>query len=148
MGKNDALRDDGTINARADAVTDPKFMVGGFFDPRDVVQVKYEMLRRTRVDEVSVTRAVEEAGFSRQTFYKAKSDFEEAGIVGLVPKKRGPRGPHKLRGDVLDFMKASHSPGQPIRARVLAGEIEERFGVRVHPRSIERALGDTQKNTK
>ena len=147
MVKADALRDDGTLNTRADAVTDPNFREGGFFDPRDVVQVKYEMLRRVRVEAVPVTRAVQEAGFSRQTFYKAKSDFEEAGIAGLVPKKRGPRGPHKLRGDVLQFLEANHSPGQPMRAAWLAREIAERFGVQVHPRSVERALRSTQKKS-
>ena len=147
MSKVDALRDDGTLNPRAEVVTDPNFTEGGFFDPRDVVQVKYEMLRRARVEAIPVTRAVQEAGFSRQTFYKAKADFEEAGIAGLVPKKRGPRGPHKLQGDILEFMKATHNPGQPIRAAWLATEIAERFGVQVHPRSIERALRNTQKKT-
>lgn len=147
MTKADALRDDGTLNTRADAVTDPNFMEGSFFDPRDIVQVKYEMLRRARVDAVPVTRAVQEAGFSRQTFYKAKSDFEEAGISGLVPKKRGPRGPHKLRGDLLQFVMANYVPGQPIRATWLAEEIAKHFGVQVHPRSIERALRNTQKKT-
>ena len=145
--KVDALREDGTLNPGSEGVTDPKFRVGGFFDPRDVVQVKYEMLRRVRAEEVPVTRAVKEAGFSRQTFYEARAKFDRAGIAGLVPKKRGPRGPHKLRGEVLEFLAATVTPGQPIRARQLAKQVEDRFGIRVHPRSIERALTSAKKKT-
>ena len=80
-------------------MSDPKFLQSDFFDPRDVVQVKYEMLRRVSVDNVSVTEASDEYGVSRPTYYQAKASFETAGVAGLVPKKRGPRGPHKLQGE-------------------------------------------------
>jgi transposase len=135
-----ALVEDGTLNPFPEKVTDPKFRVGEFFDPRDVVQVKYEMLRRVAVESVSVTDATAEYGVSRPTFYQAKSSFEDAGVAGLVPKKRGPRGPHKLQGELLAFVEKQHVPGEPIRARELARLVREEFSVDVHPRTIERAL--------
>ena len=107
--KADALPEDGALNPAPEKVRDPKFQEGGFFDPRDVVQVKYEMLRRVSVEKASVTDVSEEYGVSRPTYYQAKADFEEAGIAGLVPKKRGPRGPHKIQGDVLAFLRRSSS---------------------------------------
>jgi transposase len=135
-----ALVADGTLNPFPEKVADPKFQAGDFFDPRDVVQVKYEMLRRVLVENASVTEATDEYGVSRPTYYQAKANFDEAGVAGLVPKKRGPRGPHKLQGELLAFVEEHQVPGEPIRARELADMIREKFSVEVHPRTIERAL--------
>jgi transposase len=139
--KAGVLAADGTLNPAPEKVGDPKFQEDGFFDPRDVVQVKYEMLRRVSVDKLSVTEASDEYGISRPTFYQARAGFEDAGLAGLVPGKRGPRGPHKLQGEVLAFLRAQVAPGEPIRARELTDRIRTRFGLDVHPRTIERALG-------
>ena len=139
--KADILAEDGMLNPAPEKVRDPKFQEGGFFDPRDVVQVKYEMLRRVSVEKASVTDASDDYGVSRPTYYQAKADFKEGGIAGLVPKKRGPRGPHKIQGEVLAFLRAQISPGQPIRARALATLVQKELGLDVHPRTIERAVG-------
>ena len=136
-----ALLEDGTLNPFPEKVSDPKFRESEFFDPRDAVQVKYEMLRCVSVENVSVTDATGEYGVSRPTYYQAKANFDEGGIAGLVPKKRGPRGPHKLQGEILAYVESQHVPGEPIRARELAKLIREEFSVKVHPRTIERALG-------
>lgn len=138
--KADVLREEGTLNPTPHKVRDRKFRESDFFDPRDAVQVKYEMLRRVAIDNASVTAASEEYGVSRPTFYQAKAAFDQAGVAGLVPRKRGPRGPHKLQGEVLAFLKARLVPGEPIRARELAKLLENEFGLDVHPRTIERAV--------
>ena len=139
--KADILAEDGTLNPAPDKVGDPKFQEGGFFDPRDIVQVKYEMLRRVSVEKASVTDASGQYGVSRPTFYQAKADFGEGGVAGLVPQKRGPHGPHKIQNEVLAFLIAQLSPGEPIRARKLAMLVQKEFGIDVHPRTIERAVG-------
>jgi len=138
--KSAALLENGTMNPSPDKVTDPKFRESEFFDARDLVQVKYEMLRRVLVETASVTDAASEYGVSRPTYYQAKASFDEAGIAGLVPKKPGPRGPHKLQGEVLRFVQSNHSSGRPVRARALAKLVREKFSVDVHARTIERAL--------
>lgn len=138
--KLDALREEGTLNDAPEKVGDSKFQAGEFFDPRDLVQVKYEMLRRVFAENASVTDAAEEFGVSRPTYYQAKADFDDAGIAGLVPKKRGPRGPHKIREDVLAFLEKQITPGEPIRARELAKRVRRKFDIDVHPRTIERAF--------
>jgi transposase len=139
--KVDALAEDGTLNPATEKVRDPKFQEGGFFDPRDLVQVKYEMLRRVSVENASVTDASDEYGVSRPTYYQAKADFDEAGIAGLVPKKRGPRGPYKIQAELLTFLRTQIAPGDPIRARDLAQLVQKEFGLDIHPRTIERAVG-------
>jgi transposase len=133
------LLSEGTLNPAPEKVRDPKFREGEFFDPRDAVQVKYEMLRRVSVENASITDASEEYGVSRPTFYQAKASLEEAGIAGLVPKKRGPRGPHKLQGEVLAFLEGQLVPGQAVRARELSWLIRHKFGFDIHPRTVERA---------
>jgi len=139
--KADVLAEDGTLNSAPEKVRDPNFQEGGFFDPRDVVQVKYEMLRRVSVEKASVTDVSDEYGVSRPTYYQAKADFDEAGIPGLVPKKRGPRGPHKIQAELLAFLRTQVTPGGPIRARDLAQLVQKEFGLDIHPRTIERAVG-------
>jgi transposase len=141
--KTDALIEEGTFNPAPDKVRDPKFRVGGFFDPRDVVQVKYELLRRVSIDKASVTEASGEYGVSRPTYYQAKMDFDMAGIAGLVPAKPGPRGPSKVDDDVLAFLRARVVAGEPLRARKLAKLVHDELDIELHPRTIERVLKKT-----
>jgi transposase len=138
--KPESLLEEGTLNATPEKVRDPKFLANEFFDPRDLVQVKYEMLRRVSVEDAPVTEAAQDYGVSRPTYYQAKGNFAAAGIAGLVPKKRGPRGPHKLRREVWRFVEKQIVPGELIRARQLAALIHEKFDLEIHPRTIERAL--------
>ncbi len=140
--KQRVLIDDGTLNPSPEKVNDPKFMENEFFDPGDIVQVKYEMLRRVTVDHASVAQVTHEYGVSRPTFYQTKANFDRAGIAGLVPKKRGPHGPYKLQGDVLAFVEQQVISGQPIRARQLAVRVRKKFDLNIHPRTIERALAE------
>src|SRR2546428_12116177 len=103
--KAEALREQGALNPRPHAVKSELFQDSDFFDPRDLVQVKYEMLRRARVEKNPVSRAADTFGFSRPTFYQAQADFERSGLVGLVPQKRGPREAYKLTPEVMEFVE-------------------------------------------
>jgi|SRR5215472_9469822 len=143
--KLEALREQGTLNPRPREVTDPLFAIGAFFDPRDLVQVKYEMLRRVQSEGRSVTGAAEAFGFSRPSFYQALAAFEEGGLAGLVPHKRGPKQAHKLTDVVLAFLVEIRQKEPSIRTEQLVRLIQERFGTKVHPRSIERSLQQHQK---
>jgi transposase len=138
--KLEALREEGTLNPTPDEVHDPKFQENEFFDPHDIVQVKYEMLRRVSVENASVSAATEEYGVSRPTYYQTKASFDKGGVAGLAPHKRGPRGPHKLRGQALAFVQQQLVAGEPVRARELAKLVRQKFDLNVHPRTIERAV--------
>jgi len=138
--KVEALRAEGTLNPTPEQVRDPKFQGNEFFDPNDIVQVKYEMLRRVSVENASVSAASEDYGVSRPTYYQTKASFDKAGIAGLVPRKRGPRGPHKFRGEALAFVQQQLVAGEPVRARELAKLVRRKFDLNIHPRTIERAV--------
>jgi hypothetical protein len=143
--KSNALGEHGSLNPRPQDVKDELFQGSEFFDPHDIVQVKYEMLRRVRVDRVSVTRATQAFGFSRPIFYQAQEALGRGGLPGLVPKRRGPRQAHKLSEAVLQFIDQERLKDKALRAPALARMVRERFGFSVHPRSIERALLRRQK---
>jgi transposase len=143
--KREALRVQGTLNPRPREVTDPLFATDGFFDPRDLVQVKYEMLRRVQSEGHTVTGAATAFGFSRPSFYQALAAFQEGGLAGLVPHKRGPKQAHKLTDEVLAFIVGIRQKQPHVRTAELVRLIRERFGTKVHPRSIERSLLRRQK---
>ncbi|MFI1919315.1 helix-turn-helix domain-containing protein [Nocardia sp. NPDC020380] len=134
------LRATRSLNPHPQAVTDEAFCGNEFFDARDVVQVKYEMVRRVRVDAVPVTESAAAFGYSRQSYYEAAAALDAAGLDGLAPAKPGPRGGHKLTAEVCVFAQELLDGDPALRAKDLVVPIEDRFGVRVHPRSIERAL--------
>src|SRR5215475_11868135 len=143
--KLEALRQQGTLNPRPDKVTDPRFGARSFFDPRDLVQVRYEMLRCVQADSKSITDSAATFGFSRPSFYQAQSAFEQDGLAGLVPRKRGPKQAHKLTEEVLTFIGEVRQKEPSIRLPDLVKRIQQRFGTKVHPRSIERSLLHHQK---
>lgn len=144
-GKTQALRRGGVLNRHAEQVSDARFAEGQFFDARDLVQVKYEMLRKVRAEGASVTEAAGAFGLSRVSFYQAQAAFEQAGLPGLTPKKPGPRGRHKLTPEVLAFVGEELARDPAPEMRELPDRIQERFGLRVHQRTIERALSDAKK---
>ena len=146
-GKRQALRDSGTMNPHAETVSDELFAEHEFFDPDDLLQLKYEMLRRVRVDKAPVSSAADSFGLSRPTFYKAQADYERGGLCGLLPAKRGPRRAHKLSEPVMKFVTSELAVDGSLRIPDLVRRIKEQFGLDVHPRSVERALQRGQKKT-
>ena len=143
--KRDRLRELGGLNSHPDRIRAPWFRSGDFFDPDDMVQVKYEMLRHVQVDGASKAEAAALFGMSRPTFYQAESAFASEGLPGLLPKQRGPKGAHKLNSTVMAFIEERLRHDSTIHARALAQEIETALDLSVHPRSIERALARKKK---
>lgn len=143
--KSQALREQGSLNTDPQGVTDSLFQDSGFFDPRDLVQIKYEMLRRVQADKHPVAQAAKAFGFSRPTFYQAQSAFQDGGLPALVRKRPGPKSAHKLSDPVLQFIEQQMSQDPTLRSADLVFRVRERFALSVHPRSIERALQRRQK---
>jgi hypothetical protein len=138
--KQQSLREIGTLNPHPQGVTYSLFQDSDFFDPHDLVQVKYEMLRQVRVDRQPISQTAREFGFSRPSFYQTQFTFEQGGLSGLLPHKRGPKSGHKLTAIVMQFV-AEQRVAQPGLSFVqLAELVKQNFDLQVHPRSIERQL--------
>lgn len=143
--KRAALREGRTLNPRPERVTDALFQQAAFFDARDLPQVKYEMIRRVEGDHAAVTDAAAAFGLSRPSFYEARAAVARDGLAGLLPRKRGPRAAHKLRPDVMAFIATRRAADPALSPTALVPLVQQRFGVVVHPRSIERALRRQEK---
>ena len=129
-----------TLHPHPERVRDSLFAQGGFFDPRDLVQVRYEMLRRYLVERQPVTQVILDFGISRQMFYVLLRMFQQEGLAGLLPHKRGPKEAHKCSEAIITFAAACRekSPSRPTKE--LVEEIGRKFGVQLHPRTLERHL--------
>jgi transposase len=135
----------GVLNPHPERVQAPEFQIGTFFDPRDLVQVKYEMLRRVQMDGASKVDAAELFGVSRPTYYQAETAYAREGLAGLLPRQRGPKGAHKLTPRLMRFVEAHLAEHGQVGARRLAQLMQTEFGLSIHPRSIERALARKKK---
>ena len=143
--KRRLLRQQGVLHPNAEAVTSALFQNSSFFDPNDLIQVKYEMLRRVGTEQIPVSRAAHEAGLSRPSFYQAQAALERDGLAGLIPQKSGPHGAHKLTARVLEFLNRQRTSQPGLKHAELASLVQQQLGVTVHPRTIERALAPRQK---
>jgi len=132
-----ALTEAGLLHPNPARVLAPLFTAGGdFFLAADKVQVKYEMLRQHLVDESAVTAAAAAHGYSRAAFYLVLASFSQAGMSGLLDEPRGRRGPVKLRPEIVSFIRdGAGGSGE------LVEQVADRFGVRLHRRTVERVRG-------
>jgi transposase len=139
------LADHQALHSRPEQIRDALFQQGGFFDPRDLVQVRYEMLRRHLVDRQPVTEVIQAFGMSRQMFYVLLDMFHQQGLLGLLPRKRGPKGAHKCTDKILRFVTGRQQQDPDGSLVDLAKEVKRKFGVRLHSRTLERGLSRHQK---
>ena len=145
--KAETLRQRGCLHPHPDKVADELFTSNAFFDPRDLLQIKYEMLRRVRLDGDTISQTAARFGLSRPVFYQAQAAYAEGGLAALLPKKPGPRRAHKLSEAVIETLRELRHQAPHANATTLAELLRVRVGVSVHPRSIERARVRPEKNS-
>jgi transposase len=138
--KHDALQQSSGLNSRPQDVQDELFRTNEFFDPRDLVQVKYEMLRRALVEGLPIAQAAERFGFSRPAYYHALEALQAQGLPGLIRKRPGPKRAHKLSEEIVNYLEQLRAEDAELSMSVLVEKVRRKFRVVVHPRSIERAL--------
>ena len=142
--KTQRLQQSGTLNPSPEKVVDPLFADSEFFDPRDLLQVRYEMVRRA--EQGSLRDVAARFGVSVPTCVRVNRSFREGGLQALVPQRRGPRGAHKITPEILAFVEDYRTRHGAVGSRKLVPLIAERFGVAVHPRGIEKAIARAKKN--
>jgi transposase len=138
--KIEVLRSCGVLNPHPEEVRNPLFTENDFFDPHDLVQLKYETIRAVEVDARPIAQAALDSGLSRPTIYEARENFRQEGIEGLLPEKRGPKKPRKLTPQVRDYLEELVASNPDLKAAVLVQRVRRRFGVLLHVRTVEKAL--------
>jgi len=136
--KIETLKSNGSYNRHASAVTSPLFMGNAHFDPYDLVQVKYEMLRAVMRNEMTVTEASRQFGFSRAAYYKIEKGFDSAGVNGLFLQKTGPKAAVKATEEILRFADELRDGDPGITNDRIIEEIQSQKGVSLHKRSLQR----------
>ena len=139
------LKRAGTLNPRPDSVSDTLFKENPFFDPKDLLQVRYEMLRRHNVEGVSIVDVAAKFGVSRPTVYQAHAAYVEAGLSGLLPQHRGPKEGHKLSAEVIEYVRTLRAVKPKLTTTACVQAVQEKFSIRIHRRSLERALTSKKK---
>jgi len=138
--REDTLKKNGCFNSNYENVSAGIFKTTPFFDKKDIVQVKYEMIRAASKDEGSITEIADVYGFSRKSYYQINEAFQTGGLYALIPKKSGPKGPHKLTPEVLEFLDSYIAEHKCAKAIDISKQLEAEKGIRVHPRTIYRYL--------
>ena len=135
--KHEEMRKNGSYNRRASTVTEEIFRDSQFFDAHDLIQVKYEMLRAVEKENREVSSTSTSFGFSRVSFYQIKKEYDEKGVVGLIPRKRRPKGSRKMNSSDVEF--ARDLVDTHTKSQILLRLKEER-GVEISKRTLERQL--------
>ena len=138
MKKEEILKKNGTYNRRHGSVRKPGFLEGGFYDSRDIVQVKYEMLRDAEDSGKAIGTVAGEFGFSRTAYYNIKESFEKNGMSSLVPEKPGPKQPRKLTMALCAFIDEYAATHPKVSAAEIAAAILSEKGEIISKRTIER----------
>src|SRR2546427_5398105 len=88
--KTEALRQRGCLNPYPEKVADPLFAGSDFFDARDLVQVKYEMVRRGEIDGHTINDRAAAVGLSRPTVFQAQTALGTGGRAAPAPPQPRP----------------------------------------------------------
>jgi transposase len=105
-----------------------------------LLQLKYETLRAVELERCPIAKAARDFGLSRPTIYEAQVQFQQEGLEGLLPHKRGPKAAHKLTEEILLYFQAQRTSEPELKAEELARRVRQRYGVKLHPRTIQKAL--------
>jgi transposase len=139
--KRQALQRAGTLHPARSRVRARLFWTyPEFFDPRDELQVKYEMLRGHFVEGRPVREVCTDFGYSRQTFYVLRTRFANSGVAGLRDGRPGRTGPVKCTAEVVDFLRAHREADPGLSIPDLVEQLAQERGVRLHRRTVERLL--------
>jgi len=138
--KDENLKKSGYFNKNHANVTAGIFDSSPFFDKRDIVQVRYEMIRAASNNEGSVAVIADAYGFSRKSYYQVSKAFQSGGLFALIPKKKGPKRPSKLNAETSAFINTFCEEHKNAKSSEISDALEAEKGVKVHPRNIYRHL--------
>jgi transposase len=141
------LQDYGVLNSHPERIQDELFLSNEFFDARDLIQVRYEMIRRHQIDKVSVLDTSKRFGVSRVTYYQVAGLYDRFCLIGLVPQKPGPKSPSKCTEEIIEFVTYQRLQQPDITWEDLIHKVYEEFGVSLHRRTIERGLASIKKTS-
>ncbi len=146
MGENQSkqkrlfLEKEGLLNPKPERIIHPLFKTHPFFSPLDLPQVRYEMLRCARTQEMSVSGACKAFGFSREYFYRLERSFMGQGYAGLLGSQVGRRPLILLNQEIVSFITLEKIRDSKVTAGKLRKQIQKRYDVECSIRTVERVV--------
>ena len=134
------LEKEGLLNAKPERVSHPLFETLDFFDPFDLPQVRYEMIRSARVEKLPVAEACKLFGFSREYFYKLERAFMARGYVSLLGSTMGRRPIIALNQEIVNFIAHRKMEKAGLSGEKLRQEIQKLYKVDCSRRTVERIV--------
>jgi hypothetical protein len=138
--KSQFLKKEKLINLRPERVIHPLFQKTEFFDPLDLPQVRYELLRSARSEELSIAGACRQFGFSREYFYQLDRTFMERGFVSILGSPMGRRPIIALNQEIVNFIIQRKIQNSNLSGEDLRHEVHKNYNVECSRRSIERIV--------
>lgn len=138
--KKKFLEQEGLLNPKPERVSHPLFETLDFFDPFDLPQIRYEMIRAGRVENISVADACKLFGFSREYFYKLERAFMARGYVALLGSTMGRRPIIALNQEVVNFIVHRKIEENQLSGENLRQEIKRLYNVDCSRRTVERIV--------
>ena len=134
------LEKEGLLNQKPDRISHSLFKTNDFFDPLDLLQVRYEMIRYVKVDGYSVAKACRIFGFSREYYYKLGRMFSERGFVGLLGAPSGRRPLIALNQELVNFIIHKKLEEPNLSGDNICKQIKKSYYVECSTRTVERII--------
>ena len=136
--KEAALAEARCLNPHPEQVTDPGFLASDFFEPATRCRSSTRWCARSGPAAPRSPRRPRRSATPGPPTTRQQPRWNTPGWTGwYLP---GPHGGHKLTGQILAWAEEQLAADPGLRPAQLPDRIEQAFGVRVHPRSVERAL--------
>ena len=138
--KKKFLEQEGLLNLKPERVSHPLFKTLDFFDPLDLPQVRYEMIRAARAEKNTVAEACQLFGFSREYFYRLERAFMARGYAALLGSTMGRRPIIALNQEVVNFIVHRKIQENQLSGENLRQEIKRLYNVDCSRRTVERIV--------
>ena len=134
------LEKEGLLNSKPQRVSHPLFETLDFFDPFDLPQVRYEMIRSARVEKMPVAEACQLFGFSREYFYKLERAFMSRGYIAMLGSTMGRRPIIALNQEIINFIAHRKIEQPGVSGEKLRQQIQRLYNVDCSRRTVERIV--------
>ena len=140
MNKEEHLRATQTFNTNYAKINDPIFQRSGIMDPRDLLLVRFELVRSLELDGKPIEEVCSQYGISPCTARRYVRDMKERGLIALVPEKRGPNGPSVMTDEIANYIDKYLTDHPKASAGKVYQSLVDAKKVTIGKRTVERYI--------
>lgn len=138
MDKKETLLGNGSFNKNYSKVKKAKFLEDSFYDPMDIIQIKYELIQDAKDARGGIEKITSDYGYTRASYYLIKAAFEKGGLAALAPGKTGPKTPYKLTLERQEHIERYISENPSANSAEVVADLLGSKGIKISKRTVER----------